>query len=203
MFKQAIGIALVAAIALGGTATAARLITGKQVKDGSITGKDVKNRSLSASDFKGSLRGPAGPKGDPGAQGATGPQGPRGLQGLKGDEGDPGAPGSARAWALVDNAALKQPGTINRGSGFTNITKGNAEGTYCLDAPGLDSRTAAAVVSIARVGSTTADAVVAWDEAVFDSVCDGDLDDFVVRTFARSGSSFTLSDGISFTIVVP
>jgi hypothetical protein len=60
--------------AAGAVSHAARLITGKQVKDSSITTKDIKNRSLLAQDFK------AG-------QLPSGPQGPKGDQGLKGDPG--------------------------------------------------------------------------------------------------------------------
>jgi hypothetical protein len=71
---------------------AARLITGKQVKDRSLTTKDVKDRSLLARDFKpGQLPvGAQGPKGDTGAKGdpcsaadpaCRGPQGNNGLQG--------------------------------------------------------------------------------------------------------------------------
>jgi hypothetical protein len=63
---------------VAGSATAASLITGKQVKNGSLTGLDVKDRSLTARDFKGSLRGPVGPAGTPGAAGATGATGPAG-----------------------------------------------------------------------------------------------------------------------------
>jgi hypothetical protein len=65
---------------------AARLITGKQIKDSSITTKDVKNGSLLKADFKaGQL--PAG------AQGAQGARGDTGSQGLKGDTGPPGQDG--------------------------------------------------------------------------------------------------------------
>src|SRR4051794_19771168 len=62
-------------IALGGSATAAVLITGKNVKDGTLTGKDIKNSSIGSVDVKdGTLlpkdfrgaRLPAGPKGDTG-----------------------------------------------------------------------------------------------------------------------------------------
>ncbi|HEX8854863.1 MAG TPA: hypothetical protein VF752_04615 [Thermoleophilaceae bacterium] len=63
-------IALVCATA--GGATAATLITGKQIKNSSITGVDVKNKSLTKADFKGSVTGP------PGARGPAGPQGPPG-----------------------------------------------------------------------------------------------------------------------------
>jgi hypothetical protein len=61
---------LVAVIALlltvGGTAVAAKLITGKDIKNGSLTGKDVKNKSLTPKDFKGSVQGPAGAAGPAG-----------------------------------------------------------------------------------------------------------------------------------------
>ena len=77
-------------VALGGTAAAAVMITGKNVADGSLTGRDVKNSSLGskkikdgdllAKDFKtGQL--PAG------AQGAQGPQGAAGADGSAGAAG--------------------------------------------------------------------------------------------------------------------
>src|SRR3954452_12404146 len=70
-------------LALTGGATAAALITGKDVKDGSLTGADVKNHSLLRKDFKsGQL--PAGARGP---QGVAGPTGPIGPQGPKGDSG--------------------------------------------------------------------------------------------------------------------
>lgn len=57
-------------VALGGTATAALVITGKNVRNGSLSGADikngtikggdVKNNSLSSADIKGRLQGPAG-----------------------------------------------------------------------------------------------------------------------------------------------
>ena len=71
-------------VALGGSATAALLITGKQVKNASLTGADVKNNSVRSVDVKdGNLRAkdfragqlPAGPKGD------TGERGPQGVPG--------------------------------------------------------------------------------------------------------------------------
>lgn len=73
-------------VACSGTATAATLITGAQIKNNSVTTKDVKNRSLRAGDFRrGSLpRGPAGPTG------VSGPQGPPGLQGAAGAQGASG-----------------------------------------------------------------------------------------------------------------
>jgi len=61
--------ALIGALATAGTAGAAAVIDGGDVKNGSLTGKDVKNRSLTPTDFRGSVRGPQGP---------AGPQGPPG-----------------------------------------------------------------------------------------------------------------------------
>lgn len=84
------GVALFAA--LGGSATAATLISGKDIKNASITGKDVKNRSLGTKELTKStvksLRGKAGPQG---AKGATGNTGPAGTPGTAGAPGAPGA----------------------------------------------------------------------------------------------------------------
>jgi hypothetical protein len=85
-------------LCLGGTATAAALIDGKNIKRGTVTSKQVMNRSLLAKDFKDGqlpagatgLTGAPGAKGDAGATGATGDIG---APGVKGDQGDPGASG--------------------------------------------------------------------------------------------------------------
>lgn len=69
-------VAIIAVLLAGvGTATAAKVISGKQIKDGSVTGRDVKDGSLSAGDFSGSV---AGPRGDQGPVGPAGPPGPAG-----------------------------------------------------------------------------------------------------------------------------
>ena len=56
--------------ALAGTATAAKLITGKDIQNNSVTGKDIKKSSLAASDLsdkaKAELKGNAGPAGPAG-----------------------------------------------------------------------------------------------------------------------------------------
>lgn len=44
--------AVLLVVAMAGSATAAALITGKDVKNGSLTGKDVKDRSLTGKDVK-------------------------------------------------------------------------------------------------------------------------------------------------------
>ncbi len=72
--------ALFAALAVvgAGTATAAaKLITGKQIKNASITGKDLKPGAVGpkqlSSAAKANLQGPAGPQGQPGVTGPAGP----------------------------------------------------------------------------------------------------------------------------------
>jgi Collagen triple helix repeat (20 copies) len=96
-----VAIAILVVLALGGTATAARLITSSDIKDNTIRGKDVRDRSLTPRDFSGSVRGPQGipgATGPQGPQGSQGPQGPAGPQGNQGNQGPQGPPGP-----FVDN----------------------------------------------------------------------------------------------------
>ncbi len=73
-------------------ADAARMITGRDIKDGTVTSADIKNRSLLAKDFKdGEL--PMGTQGEPGAAGPMGPPGPSGPVGAEGATGPTGARG--------------------------------------------------------------------------------------------------------------
>ena len=89
------GAVIVVAIIGGGTATAANLITGKDIKNGSVGTADIKNGSLKVKDLTPkavktlqkhgtAAAGATGSVGATGAKGATGPQGP---QGPKGDDG--------------------------------------------------------------------------------------------------------------------
>jgi hypothetical protein len=101
--SPAMVVAVVALLmALSGSATAAVVLTGKQIKDGTITAKDLKNRTLGANKLSdeavSSLKGrpgPAGPQGPAGPHGATGPQGPQGDTGAQGPMGDPGPQGAS------------------------------------------------------------------------------------------------------------
>jgi hypothetical protein len=87
--SPAVVLAVIAlCVALSGSATAALMITGKQiknnsvaatdVKNGSLTGMDVRDKSLTANDFSGSVQGPQGPQGSPGPQGPAGSPRPEG-----------------------------------------------------------------------------------------------------------------------------
>ncbi len=93
-------------VALGGSATAATLITGAKVKNGTITGKDIKGSSLTGAKVKNGTLGTSdlstaakgalkGAKGDTGPAGQTGPgRQPRAPR----DRGASCRPGS-RPWA--------------------------------------------------------------------------------------------------------
>jgi hypothetical protein len=71
--------ALIVMLLSVGVAGAAKMITGKDIKDHSITGKDIKKGSLPLSVLKGKLpaaqQGPKGETGIVGAKGSTGPTG--------------------------------------------------------------------------------------------------------------------------------
>jgi hypothetical protein len=70
-------IAMILAVG-GGTAVAAKTLTGRNIKNSSLTGADIKNRSIGTRDLTRSAqgrRGPTGARGLTGAQGATGPRG--------------------------------------------------------------------------------------------------------------------------------
>src|SRR4051794_5457336 len=79
-FKRPTPSLLVAVVALfvamSGSAVAAKLITGKQIKDHTITKRDISKATVSA------LRGLDGVDGIDGARGPQGPQGPAGPAGV-------------------------------------------------------------------------------------------------------------------------
>ena len=156
-------------IALGGSATAAVLITGKNVKDGSLESADIKNNTLLSADIKnGSL---AVKDFKPGVLQA-GPRGPQGLQGIQGAKGDPGAPGvipetlpsgrTARGGFSEDKyapgagagiaATISFPLALAAAPGVNVILPGDAATSQC---PGsLDNPQAAAGQLCAYVEST-------------------------------------------------
>lgn len=92
---------LLLVLSAGAGATAALVITGKQIKDGTVTGKDIKNRSLAAKDLKRSTK--LKLRGARGATGATGPAGPAGAAGLP---GLPGMPGLSGFNVVTDSVAV-------------------------------------------------------------------------------------------------
>lgn len=140
-------------IALGGTATAAIVITGADIKDESITGADVKDGTLRLRDIKKSdraklqkrgTRGPRGQVGPQGAQGSTGAAGATGAQGVDGPQGATGAQGPMGAqgrtgasgangvdgqdgWSAYDPPP---PGRLFTGGAVLHLQSQNFYGTY-------------------------------------------------------------------------
>jgi hypothetical protein len=95
---------LVLVLALCGTATAAKLITSKDIKNGTIKTVDLSKSAKKA------LRGPRGKQGPVGPQGALGPQGPQGAQGPAG----PSTLSGITAWdaSVVVTAGGSDGGTV-------------------------------------------------------------------------------------------
>jgi hypothetical protein len=103
-------------LSLGGTATAASLVTSSQIKNGTITTADIKNKTIKAGDLSPSLQkqiktggktgpqGPAGPQGAKGDTGAQGPIGPIGQTGLQ------GVPGLSEVEYISDNTGSDEQG---------------------------------------------------------------------------------------------
>src|SRR3954451_12785550 len=96
----------IAALLLGGigSAGAARLISGKDVRDRSIRGRDIAKNSVYSSNLSDGLRkaiftqqsqSKSGANGQQGAKGDTGAQGQQGAAGQQGATGSTGASGSA------------------------------------------------------------------------------------------------------------
>ncbi len=115
-FSYANAVSLVViVVATSGTAYgAARLYTGKQIKDGTLTTVDFKNGGLEARDIsKTSL---AGMRGRKGATGDTGAAGGRGPQGPTGDQGDMGK----QAHSLVRYATYFSPYLNDSGDATPN-----------------------------------------------------------------------------------
>jgi hypothetical protein len=107
--RKSILACLAVALILGASsATAATLITGKQIKNGSITGQDIKRGSINAARLAPGLqdkigdRGPAGAKGDKGDTGTAGPKGDEGEKGDKGDKGEKGDKGQDGPFTYVN-----------------------------------------------------------------------------------------------------
>lgn len=92
MRKTLIACVATALLVGGGTATAAKLVTSADVKDGTLAGVDVRNGSLREADLAQGVRRKlnttvSGSPGSPGAKGDQGPQGPKGDQGPQGPKG--------------------------------------------------------------------------------------------------------------------
>ena len=143
--RTVLAVALTALLCTATGATAASLITGRQVKDGTLTGKDIKNGSIASKDLAPSARGSMGPAGSPGAQGPAGPMGPRGDKGVPGPAAP--APEARQAFITADTtrletAAVCPVGETVIGGGYRvttsngNVPADSTDLTLLYDEPG-------------------------------------------------------------------
>jgi len=118
-------------VALGGSATAATLITGAKVKNGTITGKDIKGSSLTGAKVKnGSLS-----SSDLSTAAKSGLKGAKGDQGPAGQTGPAGAPGAQGPRGIVSPRVQTLGGKdINDGPAQTVLTSDVPAGTYVISA---------------------------------------------------------------------
>lgn len=122
-----------------GSATAASLITGAQIRDGSLSGADIRDGSIAKTDLATSARaaatrrGPRGPRGPRGLPGVVGPAGAPGATGAAGPAGAPGAagaPGTALAYAHVPITGGVE---VSQSKGLTSANvQREGEGLYCI-----------------------------------------------------------------------
>lgn len=121
-------------LATGGTAWAALVVTGLNVKDETLTGRDVRNGSLEAweltSAARSYLRGRTGPAGRDGRDGLTG------RDGAQGPTGATGPAGSARAYGLIEWNDATSSCTIAKAKNLINcmrLSGGNYQVTATVD----------------------------------------------------------------------
>lgn len=185
-------ICLTIVISSVATATAAKMITGAQIKNSSITGADIKNGSITTADLAPGTVG-AGPAG---ARGSDGAAGVNGADGSNGATGATGAAGTARAYASVvtGDPPYFTPG---KSKGFIGITHPNS-GAYCLQLePGIN---AAEVAPVATVDYWASPNEVAFVE-VHSGGNECDNDEIEIITRGSDGTSF--ADNVGFHVIVP
>jgi hypothetical protein len=155
------------AVGWAGTATAAKVITGKDVKNSSLTGADIKDGSLAAKELskaaRASLAGKTGPAGATGAAGPAGPVGPAGAAGATGPagpKGDTGDRGPSNVLVYTDDSHLVT-GSGSRVIGTLQLPAGR----YVITAKGTGISAGTAQISCEiRRGFTTLDSSE-WDPA--------------------------------------
>lgn len=106
------------------TATAAKLITSGDIKDGTIKSADIKNGTIKHDDIKKStitrdrlakaVRSQLDEGGPAGSPGPAGPPGSPGAKGDKGDKGDPGPTLSSGHWGLQNRNTIGSPSAFLR-----------------------------------------------------------------------------------------
>jgi hypothetical protein len=117
--KTILACVAVALIAGATSATAATLVTGKQIRNGTITAKDIKRGSINASRLSSALRRripDVGAQGGASLPGRPGAAGAKGDQGEKGEKGDDGPKRSSANWGVINRNTIHSP-TVELRSG--------------------------------------------------------------------------------------
>lgn len=157
----AIAAAIVFALSVGG-ATAASLITGKQIRNHTVGVIDLKKTAVQ------SLRGQRGLRGAMGPAGPAGPQGPPGPAGLPG----PAQPSTA-AYARVSRSGTLMA-DFSRNVKQVNVVR-TAVGQYCFRGLSISIKTAVASPSSGKaIGAVVSPATVNCS--------------FVVSTYGSNGA---------------
>lgn len=139
-------VALVLVLAIGGTATAAKLITGKAVKNRSLTGKDIKKGSIKANNLsKGAKSALKGPKGETGAKGDAG------ASGAAGAAGAPGLTGPPSGWMGRAESLSTAPATTDYGFVSSPGNASNSAPARSLLTPDVELRATRLVVQLNAV----------------------------------------------------
>ena len=176
MRKTIFACLLTAFLATAGTATAAKLITGRDVANNSLTGADIKNNTVKGKEITGvrggdirngsirmrdlssgvrrliarsGRRGPQGPAGPAGPAGPVGPPGPPGPPGASGPTGPPGRDAVTRVTSLAAPFEATNPSVSLTPDGVEfgpYDNGGSAGGSVCYD--GLNGRPLSEVESL-------------------------------------------------------
>jgi len=156
-------------VSVAGSATAAKLITGKAIKNNSIASADIKNRSLLAKDFKtGQLkRGATGPAGATGPSGAGGRAGRDGFGVLSYPNGAFALPPTTPAELFANDCP---PGTYPTGGDAYVIDDSDdivrPPAVTIVDGFSIDPTTGRPIGWFAEVENTTANNYVLFVDAI-------------------------------------
>lgn len=137
-----------ATITIAGSATAAALITGADIKNNTVSSADIKDQTLKLGDLSAgaaaALQGEQGPRGRTGETGPAGPAGPAGTGGSASPTGIqhltssfPSTPGPDSDWDFATGQVTCPAGkyVIADGHAFTNLVAPRQEVTLVADTP--------------------------------------------------------------------
>jgi len=131
---------LVLALVGAGSATAAKMITGKEIADRTVKGVDIAKHTLKANNLT------DGAKAE--LKGATGPAGPQGAAGPAGPTGADGKDGGPNRYAEVSSTGILQEDVKNIDQTQVDHPVTAADGVYCFTFPEGDRPTSGAATGI-------------------------------------------------------